>query len=304
MEAISEIGKLEGHGDFVTTAAFSPDGRFILSGSADRTMRLWEVATQHEIQRFEDHVKNTVWGVSFSPTGRRILASCTDGSIHQWDLKSGESLYLRGAHRGWIPRIAISPQGHLIATVGGFHDETLRLWNIKDFEEVRSLDLFSTDVAFSPDGQYVLTGGSPELLLLDVDTLSKRKTLKGHELPNGDWAGSPCFAFSHDGRFILSGGKDGTIRLWAVESGEQLRCLQHSRKHGVLSVAFSPDGRTFLSGGGGKVHVWNREVGRIICSFDGDWATLSPDGVHALSCSHTKNSLEHTFHLWRLTNSW
>ncbi len=76
MEAISEIGQLEGHGDFVTTAAFSPDGRFILSGSADRTMRLWEVATQHEIQRFEDHVKNTVWGVSFSPTGRRILASC------------------------------------------------------------------------------------------------------------------------------------------------------------------------------------------------------------------------------------
>jgi len=80
-----ELRRFEGHSSWVTSVAFSPDGRYILSGSKDKTLKLWEVSTGRELRRFEGH-SDSVNSVAFSPDGRYILSGSSDSTIRLWEL--------------------------------------------------------------------------------------------------------------------------------------------------------------------------------------------------------------------------
>ena len=160
-------------------------------------------------------------------------------------------------------------------------------------------------VAFSPDGQYIVSGGWDKTLKLwDVETGREFRTFVGHI----DQVFS--VSFSPDGRYILSGSLDNTMKIWDVKTGKELRKFGNPKpielpisfvnfgKSNFLAVAFSPDGKQIISGGGGYIlKLWDVATGRELRTYDGriplfsnsvTSVAFSPDGRYILSAGNDK----------------
>ncbi|MFZ1681431.1 MAG: NACHT domain-containing protein [Rhizobiaceae bacterium] len=114
-----------GHWSIVTSAAFSPDGRTVLTGSGDNTARLWEAATGKELCRFKGH-GDSVIAVAFSPDGRTVLTGSDDNTARLWEAATGKELRRFEGHDGSVTAAAFSPDGRTVLTGSG--DKTARLW--------------------------------------------------------------------------------------------------------------------------------------------------------------------------------
>jgi len=271
-----------GHSEYVNSVAFSPDGRYALSGSSDDTLKLWEVATGREIRTFEGH-SDSVRSVAFSPDGRYALSGSSDYTLKLWEVATGNEIRTFEGHSNSVESVAFSPDGRY--ALSGSYDKTLKLWEVATGNEIRTFEGHSdkvNSVAFSPDGKYALSGSDDKTLKLwGVATGREIRTFEGHS-----WGVNPV-AFSRDGRYALSG-SIRTLRLWEVATGNEIRTFG-GRSWGVQSVAFSPDSRYALSGSDDKtLRLWEVATGNEIRTFGGhSWGVnsvaFSRDGRYALS---------------------
>ncbi|MEP7287148.1 MAG: TIR domain-containing protein, partial [Chloroflexota bacterium] len=282
-----------GHTDSVTSVAFNPDGDLALTGSADDTAQLWEVASRRSVRILSGHTGG-VTSVAFSPDGKLALTGSDDGTARLWDVASGQTVRSLSGHTDGVTSVAFSPDGKLALT--GSDDGTARLWDVASGQTVRSLSGHTggvTSVAFSPDGKLALTGGDTARLW-DVASGQTVRSLSGHM--GKVWS----VAFSPDGKLALTGSADHTAQLWDVASGQTVRILTgHTSR--VWSVAFSPDGRYILTGSGDDTaRLWDVANGQSIRTLTGHTnvvisVAFSPDGRYILT-----GSGDDTARLWEL----
>jgi WD40 repeat protein len=124
-----EMNQFQGHTEVVMSIAFSPDGKRIVSGSDDSTLRLWDAQTGQPIgQALQGHT-GSLRPVAFSPDGKRIVSGSDDSTLRLWDAQTGQPIGqpLQG-HTGSVSSVAFSPDGKRI--MSGSDDKTLRLWDI------------------------------------------------------------------------------------------------------------------------------------------------------------------------------
>ena len=145
---------LEGHTDWVKSAAYSPDGREIVSASDDRTIRIWDSVTGECKRVLEGHTV-FVNSAAYSPDGREIVSASWDRTIRIWDAVTGECKRVLEGHTSNVNSVAYSPDGREI--VSASCDKTIKVWNANDSREVYSYSLPSTctDASFSLDGRTI-----------------------------------------------------------------------------------------------------------------------------------------------------
>ncbi|KAJ6590132.1 hypothetical protein DFH09DRAFT_1425797 [Mycena vulgaris] len=239
-------GVLRGHNDWVMSIAFSPDGRQIVSGSTDRTVRIWDAESQQQIgEPFIGH-NGYVLSVAFSANGRQIVSGSEDKTVWIWDAESQQQIGrpLTG-HDGLVRSVAFSPDSRQI--VSGSNDKTVCIWDAKSQQQIGQPlighDGWVLSVAFLPESRHIVSGSADSTVRIwDAESQQQiGEPLIGH---NGYVL---SVAFSSDGRQIVSGSSDKTARIWDAESQQQIGEPLIGHGDSGTSVAFSPDGRQVIS---------------------------------------------------------
>jgi WD40 repeat protein len=269
----------------------------LASGSSDKTIKLWDVASGRELRTLSGHA-DSVWSITFSPDGKALASGGDDATIKLWDSASGRVLRTLSGHTDRVQSIVFSPDGKVLAS-GGW-DKTIKLWDTASGRELRTLSghtAWVDSVTFSPDGKMLASGSSDKTIKLwDVASGRELRTLAGHT--SDVW----CIAFSPDGKVLASASLDKTIKLWDVASGRELRTLS-GHTDWVDSVAFSPDGKVLASGSDDTtIKLWDVASGRELRTLSGhtdgvESIAFSPDGKGLASGSD-----DSTIKLWDVAN--
>jgi serine/threonine protein kinase len=156
----------DGHDNAVQALAFSPQRMLLASGSADRTVRLWNLQTLSLRRRYRGP-RDFVTAVAFSRNGRMLAGGALDGRIQVWSTLSSRRLRSLTGHRGRVADIAFAPVGQILASAG--EDGTVRLWDLRRARTLLALTGHTggaTAVAFAPDGQHLATAGENGMVRL------------------------------------------------------------------------------------------------------------------------------------------
>ncbi len=246
-----EVRRFVGHKDMVETVAVTPDGKYVVSGSRDNTVRLWDLATGREVRRFTGH-KNWVGSVAVTPDGRHVVSGSTDTTVRLWDLATGKEVRRFTGHQHSVLSVAVTPDGKYV-TSGSF-DNTGRLWDLAAGREVLRFTGHVDavwSVAVTPDGKYVVSGSKDSTVRVwDLPTGQEVRRFTGHK---GAVRG---VVLTPSGKYIVSGSQDHTVRLWDLATGQQVRRFT-GHADAVWSLAVTPDGQYVVSGSWDKtLRLW------------------------------------------------
>ncbi|MBF2050228.1 MAG: FHA domain-containing protein [Elainella sp. C42_A2020_010] len=292
LNQVWEQPSLQRHTSRIYSVAVQTNGR-ALTGSADQTVKLWDLTTGRCLLSFEGH-RGAVYAVQFHPDGTYAVSASADGCLKIWHIQSGECVWTLEGHTDAVNAVAFSPDGRFL--LSGSADRTCKLWDTAAGYCLRTFDAQPasiTAVAFSPDGRAVLTGSADRTLKLWDMAGHTLQTLTGHS------ASISAVAFSADGRHLLSGSADNTLKLWN-RNGNCLRTLT-GHQAAVRAVAISGDGNYAVSGSDDKtLKLWNLNSGECLRTLTGHPDVVravawSPEGRYLLSGSD-----DHSSKLWIL----
>jgi WD40 repeat protein/uncharacterized caspase-like protein len=286
----AEIVPQIGHAGAIQSIATSADGRLLISGSFDRSAKLWDADSGTLLRTLQGHTE-PVSAVAFSPDGRFAITASHDKTTKLWEATSGQ-LVRTFSHSGEYDRVlsvAYSPDGRAVAsgTLGG----TLRVWEVTTGAVVQTMKVNGgiSSLAFSSDGRHILSSDDKTLRLWNATTGALIRSFSGHS------ENVHAVAISRDGSRLASGGSDHSVKIWDARTGQLVFTLveqepgnatikgsmEHARRR-VHSVAISPDGSRVASGSlDTTIKLWDISTGKLLrksTPSSGMAATFSSDG--------------------------
>ncbi|NPA51838.1 MAG: SH3 domain-containing protein [Aquificae bacterium] len=258
---LKEIKTLKGHTDAVNDLVFSKTGKYLISTSADKTVKIWDLKRMKLVKTLEGHA-DTVTSVDISKDGKYIATGSWDGSINIWDFKTGELLTTIEGIFSYINDVAFSPTDRLLAAAG--IDKKIFIFDYELAELVNEIKGHTdaiNSLAFSPNGKYLVSASSDRTVKVwSVHKGELLKTLAAHN----DIAKS--VAYSRNGKYVASGGWDNTINVWDTKKWLIYKKFQSPALF-VNSVDFSKDSRFLATAHwDNSIHIWNIQTGEDIKS--------------------------------------
>ena len=285
----------QGHSSYITGVVITSDGKECISGSFDKTIRIWNLETGQCRRTLEGHT-DTVSTLALMPGGKRCISGSRDGTARVWNLETGECLHVMEGHIGGITAQVLTSDGLLC--INGAHDCVLRAWNPETGRYLRSFRGHQKPihcVAITPDGKKCVSGsldGMINVWEIETGRLINSFGTKGRRVCS--------LVITSDGNRCISGSFDHTIRIWDIGTGTCLRILTgHSRP--VTSLILSPDAKKCLSSSKDcTIRVWDIETGQCLMTLQGHTGivfsmTVTPDGEKCVSASR-----DNTLIVWDL----
>jgi WD40 repeat protein/serine/threonine protein kinase len=291
----------------VVALAVSPDGSWVGTCCADRSLRLWNAATGRPIREISD--KRELAVVGFSSDSRSMVAGRIEQKDRQestvfeaWELETGKSVPPLFRLPGRIDHFALSPDRRTLLTVTSL-ERTVRRWEMPTGRPLGTLlphQGWIHAVAFSPDGQAILTGGDDRVARLWEAVSGRPLEVLYHRNP------VCAVAFGTGGRRFLTASPDDAVRIWeGTSSPEPLRTLSHPRS--IWALAVSPDGKWIVTGADDSIlRFWESTSGKRIPSMDLPhagpplFAAFSPNGGLLITTMYQRfDAPRHEALLWK-----
>jgi len=298
------IMTLVGHRRSVNSVVYSHDGSFIVSGSNDGTVRIWDTRTGDEMIPPLQSGIDRILSIAVAPDGARI-ASVYDKSseICVWNLLAGHMTPQRlTGHSAAVWSVTFSPDSNLLASAS--QDTTVRIWKVETGQQLTVLRGHTgevNEVAFAPDGLILASGSSDQTIRLWHSATGEPAGIKSIQHHVDIF--SVCFA--PDGTKLASGCADGTIRLLEPQTGREITKID-AHFLSVRSVRFSPDGRSLVSAADERraiLSTWRDNEARsslmdtIHHTDSVRSAVFSPDGLYIAAASEDR-----TIRIWAAKN--
>ena len=306
----------------IEALSISRDGQYLLTGdnggsiaTGNSSLRLWDLTQGKQILKMK--AAGTVISVAMSPDNKYAV---TGGFIHEgilgvgsfrfpplniWDLTTG-TLYktyerFKGFRGDRFNSVSFSADGRyfLAADWSSIYIFDAKTWHLvktltpRDYSPPVVSQYKSFVATFSPDGRYVLSGGTDAVVRLwDFETGREIKQFQGHK--SGYVGGISSVTFSPDGRYAMTNAfNDGNVMLWDIEKGVEVRRFSGFESNfgmyfTLQSLSFSPDGRHVLIFGG-PAKIWDIKTGEGLADFDHAWKGVKTTGINPVSAQYHPN---------------
>lgn len=303
------------HEDGVVSTTWSPDGRFVLTASKDKTAKIWEAETGTILADLKGHISELTGGC-FSPDGKMAVTTSADGTAKLWNVFTGKLLFNLDKHTSYVYEAKFSSDGKWLMTRSW--DNTTKIWDTQHGNLLADLTAnspYRVQAYFSLDGNFIYSvfadnrlqildwknnnlikevskPGQSDCVSADLSmdgkrmlTVLKNGTINFWDLPSGEFSSTISFtdqpithtAFSPDGESILVATENFEVMVLKIASGETIAVLK-GHKGLINSAAFSPDGAEICTtswDGFGK--IWNASTGKLMHEIEGKFETAQFD---------------------------
>jgi len=283
-ESTSLARTLVGHSRYVMAVAVTQDG-WAVSGSADGTLKVWDLATGRLVRTLAAH-EESVRDVAVTPDGRRAISASFDATLKVWDLGSEQPVLDLAGHEGAVRAVALTPDGD--RAVSGSEDCTLIVWSLETGDVIHRLTGHRRavwGVAVTGDGRWAVSvADDGQLIVWDLGCGALVHSVAVAK------RGLRAVALVPGTHRAIVGAKGGALTIWDLGEPQQAGTLAE-RGSSVFAVAVTPDGRAAVSATSDKVlHVWDLDTGALtqtLAGHDGRvWdVAVTPDGRWAVSAA-------------------
>ncbi|MGB8982423.1 MAG: WD40 repeat domain-containing protein [Anaerolineales bacterium] len=268
---------IEGHTDLVPALVMTPDSKQIVSGSWDKTIKIWDLSSGGLLHNIQGN-SGAVYALAMTPDGQQVISGNKDGTVKVWDLSSGRLLHNLEGHTGGAQAVAVTADGQKI--VSGGWDAAVKVWDLSSGRLLHNFRKPSggvSTVATTPDGQRIVSGSHDRTIR--VWDLSGEQL---YSIEHGNMVYS--VAVTPDGRQIISGGGEyggsetegfpgpHPVRVWDLSSGGLLRIFKGDSKweQSVEDVTVTPDGKQVFSACAFNIVGWDLKTGNGRSLFQND----------------------------------
>ena len=284
---------LTGHAKKISSVSYTPDGKYLATGSEDSTLKVWDVGSGKCLTTISDIIVGMQGETSiiYSPDGKVLTTLHKDNTIKLWEVASRRCVKIltpkttgHPALPGDIRSIAYTPDGRCLAVADW--EKNIKLLEVEtgiELKTLRSYAGFAGEAKYSPDGTYMVSGMGNGSIKLWKMASGKFKILSGHTDSIND------IIYSPDGAYLVTSSDDSTIKLWEVASS---KCVKTFIGHtdGVDSIVYSSDGKYITSGSSDNtIKIWEVVTGECVKTFECGGPVTSvcyrPDGTYLASCS-------------------
>ena len=202
--------------DEVFSVAFNADGSRLAASCADRSVRVFDVASRKQQLLIEDHA-DWVMDVAWSPNGSQLATASRDKTAKVFDANSGEAVATFNGHGQPVFGVGFLPDGKQV--VSGGRDNRLRVWTVADAKQAREIGGFGGEVfrlVVLPDGQALATSADKQIRQFTLGDGKQVRTLAGHN----EWVYS--VAVHPASKRVVSGSHDGEVRVWNFDDGKSV----------------------------------------------------------------------------------
>ncbi len=289
----------DGHTAWVHSVAFSPDGRWLVSASDDKTVMVWDFAARKRLKTLTDHTEK-VNAVAFSSDGKMFATGSYDRTVIVWDASTLEKITTLREHRDAVNALAFSPDGKWLASASSAEpaagsDFRTILWGTSHWEKAREIPqgVVYGPILFSPDSRLLVTNQ------VQWDLVSGKQDMNDDLPQEKKWGGWNWAALAPDAKLLVGTGGDGAVIFRGLSQRGDLTSstlLQKTRAHQAFgrAVAFSPDGK-LVATGTDDILLWDTTTRKIVSRFDdisSVWSlAFSPDGQSLVS-AHGDGSIQ------------